>query len=179
MSSLPHDHLTTSPSHSRQMPSGPRSALPPTARLTLVTLGAAHLRADGSIPLFDLGKPLALIAYLACAPERSVAREHFIDLLWGDVEPEAAKHALRQTLWYIRKRLGDRLLISGGDVLTLVRDIELDREAFLEAVTRGDAEEVVKLYTGDFFPGFAAPGGAEFERWADIERQRLRSFFWL
>ncbi|HUQ80443.1 MAG TPA: AAA family ATPase [Gemmatimonadaceae bacterium] len=161
------------------MPSGPRSALPSNARLTLVTLGAAHLRADASTPLFDLGKPLALIAYLACAPERSVAREHFIDLLWGDVEPEAAKHALRQTLWYIRKRLGDRLLISGGDVLTLVRDIELDREAFLDAVTHGDAELVVKLYTGDFFPGFAAPGGAEFERWADIERQRLRSFFWL
>ena len=153
-----------------------------------MTLGAASLRADAPRPgdphvastvtLFDLGKPLALITYLACAPERSVAREHFIDLLWGDVEPEAAKHALRQTLWYIRKRLGERALIAGGDVLTLVGDLDIDRARFLDAVTRGDAEEVVHLYTGDFFPGFAAPGGAEFERWADIERQGLRSFFW-
>src|SRR6185436_2972033 len=48
----------------------------------------------------------------------------------------------------------------------------------LAAVAENDVEAVVRRYTGDFFPGFAAPGGAEFERWADIERQRLRSFFW-
>ena len=102
------------------MSNGSRSALAPDTPLTLVTLGGASLRvsdvadpadsihAPATVTLFDLGKPLALITYLACAPERSVAREHFIDLLWGDVEPEAAKHALRQTLWYIRKRLGDR-----------------------------------------------------------------------
>ena len=172
------------------MSNGSRSALAPDASLTLVTLGGASLRASevgdpadsidapSTVTLFDLGKPLALITYLACAPERSVAREHFIDLLWGDVEPEAAKHALRQTLWYVRKRLGDRQLISGGDVLTLLGGMDVDRARFLDAVARGDAEAVVQLYTGDFFPGFAAPGGAEFERWVDIERQRLRSLFW-
>src|SRR5688572_6537940 len=110
-------------SQARLMSNGSRSALAPDAPLMLVTLGGASLRASevtdsadstdaaSTVTLFDLGKPLALITYLACAPERSVAREHFIDLLWGDVEPEAAKHALRQTLWYIRKRLGDRHLI--------------------------------------------------------------------
>jgi DNA-binding SARP family transcriptional activator len=139
------------------------------------------LRADvdqSQVGLFDLGKPLAVITYLACAPERSAAREHLIDLLWGDVDPEAAKHALRQTLWYIRKRLGERVLITGGDVLSLVGGVDCDRDHLVDAVTRNDAEAVVRCYTGDFFPGFAAPGGAEFERWADIERQRLRAFFW-
>ena len=163
------------------MPNGQRSAVPTDARLTLVTLGSGTLRAEldqSTVTLFDLGKPLALITYLTCAPEHSVAREHLIDLLWGDVDPEAAKHALRQTLWYIRKRLGDRPLITGGDTLSLVGAVACDRDQLLDAVARNDAEAVVRCYTGDFFPGFAAPGGAEFERWADIERQRLRGFFW-
>jgi len=147
-------------------------------QLTLVTLGTTVLRADGNVTLFDLGKPLALITYLSCAPDRTAAREHLIDLLWGDVGPDASKHALRQTLWYIRKRLGDRPLIVGGDMLKIVAPIDLDRDRFLAAVADNSVENVVRLYTGDFFPGFAAPGGAEFERWADIERQRMRGFFW-
>jgi len=147
-------------------------------QLTLVTLGTTALRADADVTLFDLGKPLALIAYLCCAPDRTVAREHLIDLLWGDVGPDAAKHALRQTLWYIRKRLGDRPLIVGGDTLKIVAPVDFDRDRFLAAVADNNVETVVRLYTGDFFPGFAAPGGVEFERWADIERQRMRVFFW-
>ena len=147
-------------------------------QLTLVTLGTTVLRADRNVTLFDLGKPLALITYLCCAPDRTVAREYLCDLLWGDVGPDAAKHALRQTLWYIRKRLGDRPLITGGDTLRVAAPIEFDRDQFLAAVADNDAEAVVRLYTGDFFPGFAAPGGVEFERWADIERQRMRVFFW-
>jgi len=160
------------------MPDGSQTSVTSHAPLTLVTLGATVLRADGNATLFDLGKPLALITYLCCAPDRSVPREHLIDLLWGDVEPDAAKHALRQTLWYIRKRRGDRPLIVGGDVLTVVAPIDSDRDRFLAAVADNSIEDVVRLYTGDFFPGFAAPGGAEFERWADIERQRMRAFFW-
>ena len=112
-------------------------------QLTLVTLGTTALRAGADVTLFDLGKPLALITYLCCAPDRTVAREHLIDLLWGDVGPDAAKHALRQTLWYIRKRLGDRPLISGGDTLKVVTPIDLDRDRFLAAVADNDVETVV------------------------------------
>src|SRR5688500_5414923 len=151
------------------MPNGPRSTLAPDTRLTLVTLGSAALRAPipsntaaddavGSTTLFDLGKPLALITYLACAPERSAAREHLIYLLYGDAEPQAAKHALRQTLRYMKKRLSDRQLVSGGDVLTLVGGLDCDRDALLAAAVRGDADAGVRLYSGDFFQGFAARG---------------------
>lgn len=162
---------------SRPMANGPRPELAPDAPLTLVTLGGVALRAR-SQTLFEIGKPLALVTYLACAPDRTAPREHLTDLLWGDVEPDAAKHALRQTLWYLKKRLGDRPLVAGGESLTLVGQLECDRDALLAAAERGDAEAAVGLYTGDFFPGFAAPGGVEFERWADAERQRLRSIFW-
>ena len=160
------------------MTDGLRSGVPARAQFTLVTLGTTALRSDGEGTLFELGKPLALITYVCCSPDRAVAREHLIDLLWGDVGPDGAKHALRQTLWYIRKRLGDRSLIVGGDVLRLVAPVDSDRDRFLAAVADNSVEDVVRRYTGDFFPGFAAPGGAEFERWADIERQRMRAFFW-
>src|SRR5215471_2856927 len=116
------------------MTDGLRSGVPLHAQFTLVTLGTTTLRADGEGALFDLGKPLAVITYLCCSPDRAVAREHLIDLLWGDVGPDGAKHALRQTLWYIRKRLGDRPLIVGGDMLRVVGPIDCDRDRFLAAV---------------------------------------------
>jgi hypothetical protein len=64
-----------------------------------------------------------------------------------------------------------------GDVVRLTARIPSDVAAFLSALDRDDAESAVQLYAGDFFPDFAAPGGAAFEHWADTERARLRSMF--
>ena len=163
------------------MPNGNRPDIPTDARLTLTTLGVVSLCAErpGELPvsLFEIGKPVAVIAYLAFSPGRSARREHLLDLLWADLDPEPAKHALRQTLWYIRKRLGDRLQISGGDTLVLDTPLDSDRDRLLDAAERVKLNVAIELYTGDFFPGFAAPGGAAFEQWADVERMRLRSLF--
>ncbi|MBI1810255.1 MAG: AAA family ATPase [Gemmatimonadetes bacterium] len=41
----------------------------------------------------------------------------------------------------------------------------------------GDLDDAVRRYTGDFFGTFASPGADEFERWADVERARLRALF--
>jgi|GEM_PF-445657 len=151
------------------------------SRLALTTLGswslahadpaASHGAALGS------SKPLALVVYLALAPGRSVRREQLLDLLWADLEPTAAAHALRQTLWILRQRFGEHLVISAGGELRLVGTVDVDRDAFLAAVEARAYDRAVELYRGDFLPGFAAPGGAEFERWADIERDRLRDTF--
>jgi len=148
--------------------------------LTLVTLGSWELLAscDGTAtPLFGPSKPLALLVYLALSPGRAVQREHLLDLLWADLEPGPANHAYRQTVWYIRQRLGESCLKAGGNQLALACPLEADRDQFLAAVQNQHWERAVGLYTGDFLPGFAAPGGAEFERWADLERWRLRSLF--
>lgn len=123
------------------------------------------------------GKPLALLAYLCCAPSRSASRGRLVDLLWADVDPDSGKHALRQTLWYIRRRLGDSVVAAEGDALRITPDLSCDRNSFLAAIERGDLESATAAYTGEFFPGFAAPGGAEFERWADVERAHLRGLF--
>lgn len=158
-------------------PSAPRDA----AGVLLHSLGRLQLVANGADsgdkPLLDGGKPLALLVYLASSPARQARRDQLIDLLWADLEPDAAKHALRQTLWYIKKRAGDGLVLAAGDALRLTDRVAIDRDAFERAAEAGEPERVVSLYPGDFLPGFAAPGGAEFEGWADLERRRLRAVF--
>jgi DNA-binding SARP family transcriptional activator len=150
-------------------------------RLRLTTLGGASLWCapdDGEpIQILGPGKPLAVLVYLAFSPGRSATREHLIDLLWADLELEAARHALRQTLWYLRQRLGPDVILARDGNLTLCTTLEADRDEFLEALDRLDFERAVELYGGEFLPVFAAPGGADFERWADLERFRLRSLF--
>ncbi len=162
------------------MPAGSSVSGSNDAQLTLTTLGGWGLSALlGTDPasLFGPSKPLALLAYLALSPGRTAQREHLLDLLWADLEPTAARHAYRQTIWYIRQRLGEASLKAGGNQLSLVAAVLTDCDSFLAAVERQDWERAVAVYAGDFLPGFAAPGGAEFERWVDLERFRLRGLF--
>src|SRR4051812_24379770 len=104
---------------------------PPTeGSLSLITLGSAALARPGlERPALGPGKPLALLTYLSFLPGRSASREHLIQLLWSDAEPDRGRHALRQTLWQIRALLGEDIF-SGRDEITLVRHFDSDRDQF-------------------------------------------------
>jgi len=93
------------------------------------------------------------------------------------VEPDKARHALRQTIWYLRQLLGQSIITTQADTLTLATWIRVDRDAFLAAIESGDLTAATTIYRGTFLDGFAAPGGVEFEHWADLERERLRQTF--
>ena len=150
--------------------------------LTLRTLGAWGLR-FGESPESESdsspSKTLGFLVYLACSPGATARRERLVDLLWAHMEPDAGDAALRQLTWHLRTRFGEDLIRSAAGALTLAVPFDCDRASFLEAIEKQDFETAVRLYGGDFLPGFAAPGGAEFERWADVERWRLRSLFLL
>ena len=147
----------------------------------LVTLGSASLLAVGSgtssKTLLRPGKPLALLIYLASLPEKTASREHLINLLWADTDPEHGLRTLRQTIFQIRQLLGDDSVTSSGRDLSLALPLEFDRDEFLSAVSRGDARRAIAIYKGPFLPDFGVPGGAEFEQWADRERDRLQSAY--
>lgn len=150
---------------------------PQTASLTLRTLGAAFLCSDETgETLLGAGKPLALLTYLALTPGHRTSREFLIDLLWADLDPNRARSALRQALFHLRRLLGDEAL-PGTEELTLARHLDSDRDRFLAAVEGGDLERAVETYGGEFLPSFGVPGGAAFEHWADLERDRLRTAF--
>ncbi len=149
--------------------------------LTLITLGGARLVSPALTTsergLLEVGKPLALIAFVCACPGRQARRDLLLDLLWADLEPDAAKHALRQTLWYIKKRVGEGIITATSDIVTVSDVIDVDRDALLAASDGSDHARVVGLYAGEYLPNFATPGGAEFEKWAEIERRRLRLIF--
>jgi DNA-binding SARP family transcriptional activator len=146
-----------------------------------------HLRTLGSFELIEttsdgqlvrhLGgqKPLALLAYLAFAPERRASRDRLIALLWGTVEVERARRTLRQTLWVLRQRFGDDALLSEGEDITLALAVTTDVGHFDAAVAAGDLAAAWTLYTGEFVSDFATTGSAGFEHWCDGVRDRLRS----
>ena len=147
------------------------------APLLLRTLGTAGLYADaGAEQLLGPGKPLALFAYLALTPGRRISREFLMELLWADVEPDRARNALRQALFHLRRLLGESA-VPGTEELTLACTVDTDRDLFLDSVERGDLDGAVERYTGSFLPDFAAPGGAAFEQWCDLERTRLQTAF--
>jgi DNA-binding SARP family transcriptional activator len=150
-------------------------------RLVLRTLGDASLRrldADAcAVNALGPGKPLALVVYLACSPGRTATRDHLIDLLWANLDVKAARHALRQTLWHLRRSLDLELIRARDRELTLCAPLDSDRDAFVKAIEARDFERAVQIYEGEFLPMFAAPGGADFEHWAEMERYRLRTLF--
>ncbi len=171
----------TGASVERQMPDLQEVEAASTSTLVLTVLGGAGLErvsGDGTrSTILGPGKPLSLLAYLAFAPAKTASRDHLADVFWSEQDPEAARHSLRHTLWMLRHLLGDAALTATNGSIKLAATVASDRDAFLAAVERQEFELAVDLYHGDFLPAFAAPGAADFEHWADVERYRLRHTF--
>jgi len=116
-----------------------------------------------------------MLTYLACASTRSAPRERIADLLWSNSEPESAFQSIRQARATLKRLTGEELVGLSGSSLTLATSLQCDRDGFLSLLTAGRLAEAVALYRGAFCDGFAASGGDEFERWADVEREALRT----
>jgi DNA-binding SARP family transcriptional activator len=144
----------------------------------LRTLGSFQLDGPGPeglpVRLLAPGKPLALLTYLALAPDRRASRDFLQELLWGGSTPELGRHTLRQTLFGLRQRLGDGMVRSDGDNVVLDHTLRSDVADFEAALAASEPARAIQLYGGPFIPAFAAPGSAGFEQWADLVRERLR-----
>lgn len=140
-------------------------------------LGAFQLTAGDGVVLLPPGKPLALLTYLVCSRNRRASRSVVADLLWGDSAESQRRASLRQALFTLRNAVGSEAVVSDGEWLEAGAGIVVDVDAFLLAIESRQYAGAVSAYRGDFLPNFAAPGAAEFERWADTERLRLRGAF--
>jgi DNA-binding SARP family transcriptional activator len=151
------------------------------AHLTLVTLGGASLLRESvsgaSVIAVPLGKPLALLVYLACAPGRAATRDQLIELLWANLGTAEARHSLRQTLWYLRRRTSDGLISTDGDAVQLASALPSDHDDFLRSVEEQELDAAVAIYKGEFLADFAAPGARRFEHWLGGERAHLAATF--
>ena len=150
------------------------------SRLTVRLLGGFEAASDGAVLAIPTRKAQALLAYLACTPGDTHPRDKLAALLWAEASPTAARSALRQTLFVLRKALGsvaDAVLILTADALALRRgSVQTDIVSFERAVAAGtpaELEMAAAVYRGDLLVGLSAdaPG---FEEWLMTERERLR-----
>jgi DNA-binding SARP family transcriptional activator/TolB-like protein/Tfp pilus assembly protein PilF len=118
---------------------------------------------------------LALLALLATSHSRRLSRDKLIGYLWPESGTSDARNLLNQSVHALRQALGSEAIRSEGEELVLNPDsLSCDVWTFEEALASGETERALDLYRGPFLDGFFVRGSVEFERWADVERERLR-----
>lgn len=150
------------------------------APIELCLLGLTELRRDDEdLHSFIAGpKRLALLVYLALHRPRSFQRrDALLPLFWPESGQKAARNALSNMLYHMRRGLGEGVITSRGaeEVGVQTGQLWVDVIAFEEALDRGDLREALELYQGDLMEGFHVPGAAPaFDHWLGRERDRLR-----
>jgi len=148
--------------------------------IELRTLGGTGLRGDDGAelrPVLAQPKRFGLLVYLALAGGSGLRRrDSLVALFWPELDDEHARGALRQSLSFLRRELGDGVVVTRGDEEVGVDASTLwcDAVAFEQACT-SDPAHAVELYRGDLLVGFHVDDAApEFERWLDDARADLR-----
>lgn len=148
--------------------------------IRISTLGGLALTdADGQVVQSVLSQPkrFALLFYLAAAsPHGFQRRDTLAALFWPEFDTARARAALSRALYHLRRALGPETIMSRGpDELGLDRGrVWSDIGAFEQHLAADELEEALDLYRGELLPGFFLSDAAEFERWLDSLRSRLR-----
>jgi len=149
--------------------------------MQLQTLGRVRLHGDRPEEVSGQGstqpKRLALLAYLSLnSVSGPVRRDVLLAMFWPDMSEEEARKALRQALYYLRRVVGDDVLVGAAEDLSVRHDrLRCDAVEFARHVAVGEPEQALLLYEGDFLAGFHVPdASAELEEWVERTRARLR-----
>lgn len=147
----------------------------PSMALRLLLLGGARIQLDGE-PV--TGRPaqrrrIAVLALLARSVRRTLTRERILAYLWADSSPDAARRLLSEAIYVLRRDLGDAVISTVGDEITLSSQVECDVDEFLDAVVRNDHARALTLYSGPLLDGWFVRAAPDFERWVEAERVEL------
>ena len=148
--------------------------------IQLRTLGPLDLTGDdGSELRAILAQPkrLALLTFLAVAGKGGFQRrDHLLAVFWPERDSEQARAALNRAIYYLRRSVGEGVVLSRGDELGLASQrFWCDAALFEHAVAGGDHRQAVELYRGDFLEGFFVSDAPGFEEWLDVHRRHLRT----
>lgn len=144
--------------------------------VSLKLFGSATLEVEGEAVT---GPPaqrhrLALLAVLATSPSRTLTRDKLLAYLWPERDSESGRKLLNQSVYALRKTLGEDVILSVAEELRLdTSRIHCDVVAFEEALTEGELPRAVDLYSGPFLDGFHLNRAPDFEHWVEIERKQL------
>ncbi len=134
-------------------------------------LGRLEVRLDGE-PVEIASRPArTLLAYLALTLDVHHPRERLAGLFWPESNQSRARKNLRQTLWRLRKAVGDGALEVEAAAVGLPSrpDLWVDVAALDTAAVR-DLETAVSAYGGELLPGF-------YEPWVLLERDRIDAVY--
>jgi TolB-like protein/Tfp pilus assembly protein PilF len=133
---------------------------------------------DGPTGRVDLGskKLCALAAYLACAG--TAPRDRLTTLLWGAHFELQARQNLRKALSRLRRTLGEEVLLTDGDRVSIAPGTVACDVARFEALVRDGGRdalhEAVQIYEGPFLADNFIPEEAWVD-WLNAQRQRLEA----
>jgi serine/threonine-protein kinase len=128
----------------------------------------AHSRAASLRP-----RIIALLALLIGYGPRGISRDKILGHLWPESDTDHARNSLKQALFSLRHAFTDPIVLWYPGVLRLNPQlVEVDLWSFESALVKGEEHTAVTLYRGPFLDGFYVSGLAEFERWAELERER-------
>ncbi len=122
-------------------------------------------------------KNRALIFYVA-AQEGQVARERLLSFFWPDHERTAAMPILRTMIHELRKNLGEAFYADDENI-RLSPDAFIDLRDFSTALQSPSSNQKIltdalSLYRGEFLEGFSLSDSAQFDDWANSERERFQ-----
>src|SRR5215212_9586691 len=102
-------------------------------KLVLSLLGGFHAALGSGRELaIHSRKDQALLAYLALAPNLRHSRSKLASLLWSEYDDRSARHSLRQALSSLRRIVGDSVLVSDRNLVSLKADrIQVDVREFV------------------------------------------------
>jgi len=144
--------------------------------VTLKLLGRVSL-ADSNGPVtghITQRRRLAFLAILGASPRATVTRDRLVALLWPQLDAEGARHRLSDSLYVVRRALGDEAIVTEGDDLRLDEaHVDVDVRTFERALDAGETAVAIALYAGPLLDAFHLGGEGEFDGWMEQERGRL------
>jgi len=181
-------HLAGAPAHSKDT-----APSPPAGEIHVRLFGRPECTRDGAVQPVPRRRAFELLALLAFAGNRGLARERICEILWPDPSGGSERTHLRVLLHTLRQSLGREVTetVDAEDRgrLRLATDIPVDIVTFERGATAfqqcdpttpvggpveaclGEIDALLSLYVGDL------DETAQFGSWVFPYRERLRSLY--
>lgn len=143
--------------------------------LEISLLGQFDVKLNGQTIVLPTRPSKLLLAYLALNAGKDIPRTQLGGILWPESLESTARKNLRNTVWRLRKAVGDEYVLSDRETVAFNDTAPHHLDVALLAKKeepRGTEEliQIVSAYKGELLPGF-------YEDWVLLERDNLRAKF--
>ncbi len=145
--------------------------------IVLTAFGSLDIRdpTRGSLAtLLSQPRRAALLLYLVVeGGDGFVSRDRLLGLFWPDSDESRGRAALRQALVFLRRALGEEMIVTRGDDGVGVDSSRLrcDVSDFRRALREQRLADALSLYRGEFVTGLLVDDAPAFEQWVSIQRE--------